>query len=109
MVQYSVYIRKKRANVLHSQRLCMGLSLLLSRVKRTRKVNDPRDEYFYRFEDMPQPKYGIRRAELNEITCNIVKFHAEEEEEGRKKTKLIRILNELKDVLEVGDDKVKIT
>lgn len=106
-VPYSVYLRKKRANVLRSQRLCMGLSVLLAKVKRTRKVDDPKDENFYRFEDMPQPKYGIKKDELNEMTCNIIKFQMEDEDDVDKKARLRKVLEEVKLIFGIGDDKVK--
>lgn len=106
-IPYSVYLRKKRANVLRSQRLCMGLSVMLAKVRRTRKVDDPKDEFFYRFEDMPQPKYGIRKEELNEMTCNIVKFQMDDEDDPGKKNSLASVLAELKSIFGIGDDKVK--
>lgn len=93
---YSVYIRKRRANVVKSLRLCSTMSMLFAKVYRKNK-----NDHFYRFEDMPQPKYGINESQRNEIVCNLVKFVAEDEADSVKSNQISDIHGKLKAILGV--------
>lgn len=77
--------------------------MLVAKVKRTRKVSKPEEETFFRFEDFPQPKYGIKEHEFNEIICNIVKFRRDVSEDADIKNKLTDILADLKNILGVTE------